>query len=140
MRLPDKDIIATSAVGAAVVLYLLWVADATLPGMSTVRATALVVLALGFVASAIAVVPGFDRLLHGNKAYLTATSLIGLTALVAGVVALWSPSGTALAVLMATVVVLWLMATTHHALLSRSARSAPHEEAPATQRDHVGVG
>jgi hypothetical protein len=136
-----KDIIATCAVGAAVALYLLWVVEATLPGMSDIRVTAMVILALGFLASAIAVVPGFDRLLHGNKGYLVATSVLGLAALVAGVVTLWSASGTALAVLMATLVALWLIATTHHALLTRHAHSVTRQTTvPARRRDHVRVG
>lgn len=141
MRLPRKDIAATCAVCAAVVLYMLWAFDATLPGMSAIRITAMVVLALGFVASAIAVVPDFDGLLHGNKGYLATTSALGLAALVAGVVTLWSASGTALAVLIAALVALWLIATTHHVVLTRH----PHPVMRSTtvsarQRDHAGVG
>lgn len=43
--------------------------------------TALAVLALGFVASAVAVVPGLGGLLDGNRAYLAVTSGLGLLAL-----------------------------------------------------------
>lgn len=139
MRLPNKDMIATCAVVAAVVLYLLWVIDATLPGMSTVRVTALVILVLGFVASAIAVVPSFDDLLHGNKGYLVATSALGLVALVAGAVTLWSATATALAVLMATLVALWLVATTHHVLQNRNPHPVAHEEMVSTGRRHAGT-
>ena len=46
--------------------------------MSGTRATGTVILALGFAAAATAVVPGFGQLLHGNKIYMTVTSLIGL--------------------------------------------------------------
>jgi len=63
----------------------------TLPGMSGTRATGIVILGLGFVASATAVVPGFEDLMHGNKAYLAASSLLGLVAFVAGVLMLWRP-------------------------------------------------
>ena len=73
-RLPKKDVIATGAVGVAVVLYLLWLFDATLAGMSSVRVTGLSILVLGFVASATAVVPAFDQLLHGSRLYLAGTS------------------------------------------------------------------
>jgi hypothetical protein len=45
---------------------LLWAIDSTLPGMSSTRATGVAVLALGFAASASAVVPAFGQLLHGN--------------------------------------------------------------------------
>lgn len=138
MRLPKKDIIATCAVVGAVALYLLWVADTTLPGMSSLRITALAVLVLGFVASAVAVVPSFDRLLHGNKVYLAATSTIGLAALVAGAVALWSASSTALGLLMAALAVLWLVSTSHHAMLGQDRASPPPEETePAEDRTRV---
>lgn len=125
MRLSRRDIIATCAVGAAVVLYALWLADATPSAMSGVPATGLVALALGFVASATAVVPSFAELMHGNKGYLACTSALGLAALVAGVVTLWSASGTALAVLMTALVALWLIATWHHGMLAKGARPTP---------------
>ena len=124
MRLAKRDIIATCAVAAAVVVYLLWLADATLPGMSGMRVTGLVILVLGFIASATAVVPSFDQLIHGNRAYLAVTSLLGLTALAAGIVMLWSASSAALAVLMAALVVLWVISTIHHVLLTKVGRSA----------------
>lgn len=124
MRLPKRDIIATCAVAAAVVVYLLWLADATLPGMSGMRVTGLVILVLGFIASATAVVPSFDQLIHGNRAYLAVTSLLGLAALAAGIVMLWSASSAALAVLMAALVVLWVISTIHHVLLTKAGRSA----------------
>ena len=128
MRIPRRDIIATCAVAAAVVLYLLWLADVALLGMSSVRATGLVILALGFVASATAVVPGFDQLMHGSKVYLAATSVLGLVAFVTGVVMLWSESSTAMAVLMVAIGVLWAVSTTHHVLLAKSARPPSHGE------------
>lgn len=84
MRIPRRDVIATCLVAIAVVLYVLWLADAALPGMSGTRATGIVILGLGFAASATAVVPGFDQLLHGNKVYLATASLLGLIAFIAG--------------------------------------------------------
>ena len=123
MRIPRRDLIATCLVAAAVVLYVLWLVDAALPGMDSTRTTGLVILGLGFAASATAVVPGFDQLLHGNKAYLTAVSLLGLIAFVAGVVMLWSAGSTALTVLMAVMAVLWIVATIHHTLMARQTPS-----------------
>ena len=120
MRLPKRDIIASCAVAVAVVLSVLSLADAALFGMST-RVTGLLVLVLGVIASASAVVPGFTRLLHGNKAYLAVTALLGLGALVAGIVTLWSASTGALAVLTVLLVLLWAISTTHHVLLARTA-------------------
>lgn len=128
MHPPKKDIIATALVAAAVVLYVLWLADAAPPGMSDVRVTGAVILGLGFVASAVAVVPGFDQLVHGNKVYLAGTSLVGLVALIAGVVMLTSASGSALAVVMGAMVVLWAFATAHHTL---GAKSEPNAGRPA---------
>lgn len=103
-RLAKKDVIATALVGAAVVLYLLWLADAAPPGLSDVRVTGLATLALGFAASAAADVPGFDPLMHGNKVYLAATSVLGLVALIAGVVMLASSNEAALAMMMGATV------------------------------------
>ena len=125
MRLPKRDIIATGAVAVAVALYLLWLVDAALTGT---RATGLVILALGFLASATAVVPSFDQLMHGNKLYLAVTSLLGLVALIAGVVMLWSASSAALAVLLAALIALWVISTTHHVVLAKAEWSASHDE------------
>jgi len=120
MYLPKRDVIATGLVAIAGLLYLLWAIDSALPGMSSTRATGVAVLALGFAASASAVVPGFGQLLHGSKAYLVLTSLIGLAALAAGVQMLITASGADLTVVMAAMAVLWLIATIHHSLLART--------------------
>lgn len=119
-HLPVRDAIATSAVGVAVLLYVLWLAEAALPGMDGARGTGLAVLALGFMASATAVVPSFGQLIHGNKPYLTVTSLLGLVALAAGVTMLWRSSDAALGVLMALLVVLWVVSTTRHVVMTRT--------------------
>jgi hypothetical protein len=132
MRLPKQDIIATVLVAAAGLLYLLWALDAGPLGSST-RATGLVVLGLGFAASASAVVPSFDRLLHGSRIYLAVTSLIGVVALIAGVHMLFTASGTTLGVLMATMGTLWLIATIHHSRLASRAAPVPRAQpAPVT--------
>ena len=120
MHLPKTDIIATCLVAAAGLMYLLWAVGSTLPGMSGARATGVAVLALGFAASASAVVPAFGQLIHGNKTYLVITSLIGLAAAAAGVQMLISASGTGLTVVMTAMAVLWLIATIHHGLLART--------------------
>jgi hypothetical protein len=88
-------------------------------GPGDIRATGLAILALGFAASAAAVVPGFDTILHGHKVYLAATSVQGLVALT-GVMMLESSSEAALAVMMGAMVVLWGIATVHHTQLVRS--------------------
>ena len=125
MYLPRRDIIATGLVAAAGLLYLLWAIDSALPGMSSTRVTGVAVLALGFAASASAVVPGFDQLLHGNKAYLAITSLIGLAAAAAGVQMLITASGAGLTLAMAAMAVLWLIATFHHSLPAKAGPPPP---------------
>ncbi len=126
MRLPKRDVIATGLVALAGAFYLLWAVDSTLPGMSGTRATGMVVLGPGFAASASAVVPTFDQLLHGNKAYLVGAALLGLVAFVGGMFMLINASDAGLAVVMGAMVILWLIATVHHTLLARSAaRSSP---------------
>ena len=90
-----------------VLVTLLWAIDSTLPGMDAVRVSGTVVLVLGFAASASAVVPTFFALLHGNKAYLAVTSLLGLGALIAGLVMLIAASEAGFAVLTAVLLVLW---------------------------------
>jgi uncharacterized membrane protein YkgB len=131
MRVPTKDRIATMLVVLAVAVYLPWAAGAALPGMESVRVTGLVVLALGFVASAGAVVPGFDRLIHGNKLYLAATSTIGLVALAGGVVVLVEASEMALGVVMGAMVVLWAISTVHHMVPTSTGPTSHPEERPA---------
>jgi hypothetical protein len=120
MHLPKRDVIATGLVAVAGLFYLLWAIDSALPGMGSARATGVAVLALGFAASAGAVVPNFDQLLHGSKMYLVATSLIGLAAVIAGVQMLITASGAGLSVVMAAMAVLWLIATGHHSLLAKT--------------------
>lgn len=129
MHLPKRDAIATVLVGAAGLLYVVWAIDSAPPGMSGTRATGSVILALGFAASANAVVPTFDRLLHGSKAYLAVTSLIGLVAVIAGVRMLVAASEAGLGVVMAAMLVLWLIATIHHSREANDVAEA-HERRP----------
>jgi hypothetical protein len=132
MQIPARDRIATGLVACAVIVYTLWATGLTLPGMDSLRVTGLVVLGLGFAASASAVVPGFGELLHGSKLYLLATSLIGLLAFVAGVVMLLAASEVALGMVMAAMVVLWMIATVHHTVLASSDTRSGHP-APSTR-------
>jgi hypothetical protein len=133
MRIPMRDRIATVLVALAVIVYGLWATELAMPGMNSVRVTGLVVLGLGFVASASAVVPGFDELLHGRRLYLAGTSLIGLVAFAAGVVMLVRASEVALGVVMAAMIVLWIIATIHHSVLA-GPETAPGDRAPRTPR------
>lgn len=138
MSLPRRDIVATVLVAVAVALYALWLLDTTLPGMSRTRVTGLVILALGFAASAAAVVPGFDRLMHGNKAYLAATTLLGLVAFAGGLsMVLWASSA-GLGVLVGAMVLLWVVATVHHLqLATRQPEPAAHRPAAPRREQHL---
>lgn len=131
MTLPKKDLVATALVAVAGLIYLLWAIDSALPGLGSARASGAVVLLLGFAASASAVVPAFAELLRGSKAYLAITSLIGVVALIAGVVVLTSASGAAFTTLILAMVVLWAIATTHHTLLAQPDLVQPRREVPA---------
>src|SRR5689334_12924019 len=131
MRLPKRDVLATALVALAGVFYLMWAIDSTMPGMHSTRATGIVVLGLGFAASASAVVPTFEQLLHGNKAYLVGTGLLGFVAFVGGIVMLANSSEAALGVVMAVMAVLWLIATTHHSLLARAGAASPPTRHPS---------
>lgn len=123
MRVPRRDLAATGVVALAVVLYVLWIADVSLPGLNAVRAIGAVLLGLGFAASVVAVVPGFDELLHGNKAYLGVTSALGLLAFAGGLLMLITASSIGLALMMSAMVVLWAVATTHHVRSRRGHRA-----------------
>ncbi len=65
MSMPWRDRIATLCVATATSIYVLWLAG-YLGGLSA-ASTAMVVLALGFLASASAVVPGFAALLADEQ-------------------------------------------------------------------------
>jgi hypothetical protein len=133
MRIPTRDRVATVLVACAVVVYVLWATGSTRPGMDGIGVTGLVVLALGFAASASAVVPGFDDLLHGSRLYLAVTSLIGLVAFVSGLVMLVGASDVALGVMVAAMIVLWVIATVHHTVL---AKARPSEYRPSATPSH----
>ncbi len=114
MHLTRRDWFATTFVVVAVVAAALWWAGVGSEGEAAVRVVTAVVLALGFAASASAVVPGFEGLVHGSKLYLVGTSVLGLVALVAGILALVSGHGPMLGALVAATLVLWAISTIRH--------------------------
>lgn len=130
MRLPPRDWFATVVVALALAVAGLWAVDAAVPGLGSLRATGLVVLACGFAASAGAVVPGFEQLIRGDRRYLVASSLFGVVALVAGILLLVTNEGIWLAVLAATTFVLWAMSTVRHV------HAATREHHLAAHRHH----
>jgi hypothetical protein len=106
--------VATILVAAAALLYLVWVTGNGSDSETDVRVVTGIVLALGFVASASAVVPGFDALLHGSKLYMVVASLLGLGALAAGIAALVTGREAWLGALVGTTIVLWVASTLRH--------------------------
>jgi predicted branched-subunit amino acid permease len=139
MNLQKRDVVATGFVATAGVIYLLWVLDSLPTAMSEVRAAGAVILALGFAASATAVVPTVEQLLHGNRVYLAVTSLLGLVALIAGVVMLVESSEAAMAVVMVAMVAMWLIATIHHSLLAKTTLPETAQRMRETDRPKVTV-
>lgn len=121
MRLSIRDGVATLFVATAAVVYGLWVTGAALGGWS-VREAAAVVFALGFatcvtdqkeMAVVYGALPGVRR---PPALYAMLVSVLGATALTAGVTALVTGSKAWVAALMAAEVGLWVIATARHSL------------------------
>lgn len=112
MKLDVRDRVATLLVAAAMLIYGLWRAGVA-SGIGPV-AVAIAILGFGFVASASAVVPGFAALVRGSRAYLAAASLVGLVALVAGVLTVVNATEDTLLVLSVATLALWTAATLRH--------------------------
>jgi hypothetical protein len=125
MHLSWRDGLASVFVGAGAALYALWLTGTEVPGLSGTRVLAGVVLGLGLAASVTAVVYGVGAgLLGASKMYLAIASLIGLAALIAGVIAVVSVNETMLATLVASTVALWLMSTVRHAIAAETRTAA----------------
>jgi hypothetical protein len=131
-RLTWRDGVATILVGAGVALYLIWLSGSELIGP---RALAATIFGLGLAASVVAVVYGVGAgLLRAPRLYLALSSLIGLVALVAGIIAITSVNEAMLATLVVTTVVLWLMATIRHAAPDMVRQDQPPTSTPTLSR------
>jgi hypothetical protein len=117
MSIPWRDRIATLLVATATLIYLLWLMG-PLEGL-TASSIAVLVLVLGFIASASAVVPGFAALLSGSRLYLAVASLGGLVALACGVLTIAQATESTLAVLVIATIALWAAATVRHTVVHR---------------------
>lgn len=122
MSMSWRDRIATLLVATATLLYVLWLVG-PLAGL-TAGSVAIIVLALGFLASASAVVPGFTALLSGSRVYLVLASAGGLVALACGVMTVTQATEVALAVLVIVTIGLWAAATVRHTIVRRSSAVA----------------
>jgi len=117
MNLTTRDRVATLLVATGTLLYLLW-RTGLASGLSA-SSVALAILALGFLASASAVVPGFAALLAGSRGYLAMASVLGLAALVAGALTVFNATEETLAVLWVATLALWAAATIRHEAVAR---------------------
>lgn len=114
MHLTLRDRIATLCVAVGTLVAVLWLAGVGSQEIAGARWVTAIVLALGFVASASAVVPGFEGLMRGSKPYLVITSVLGLGALVAGIFAMIDGTDALIALLVALTVTLWAISTVRH--------------------------
>ena len=117
MSIPWRDRIATLLVATATLIYLLWLTG-PLGGLPA-SSIAVLVLALGFIASASAVVPGFAALLSGSRLYLALASLGGLVALACGVLTVAQATEHTLGLLVIATIGLWAAATVRHTVVHR---------------------
>jgi hypothetical protein len=118
MSMSLRDRIATLLVASAALLYVLWLVG-PLAGLAA-GSVAIIVLALGILASASAVVPGFSALLSGSRLYLVLASVGGLVALACGVVTVAQATEGTLAILVIVTIGLWAAATVRHLAVRRS--------------------
>jgi hypothetical protein len=114
-----KDGLATAFVGAAAVLYLLWVGGTTVLGLSGPRALAVVIFGLGVggcytAKSQMEAMYGAGGRARPPLYYVVLVSVLGGVTLVAGIIALASGGDAALATLTAAMVALWALATIRH--------------------------
>jgi hypothetical protein len=116
MSLTWKDAVSTVFMAAVVVIYVAFLNSTTVWLISSARGTAAAVLVLGFVGGCAMSASADQGRGTGARAYTGVTSVVGITALVAGVVALITASTVALAVLVAATLTLWLAATVRHAI------------------------
>ena len=119
MSLTKKDALATALVGAAGVLYLLWVGGTTVAGLSGPRALAVAIFALGVggcttARSNMGALYGAGGRPRPPLLYVVVTSVLGGVTLVAGMVAMYGGSTAWLATLTGTMVALWALATIRH--------------------------
>lgn len=141
MRLNRTDAVATFAVAIGVLAYALWAADVAVPGMGGARVVGAVVLILGWLASAVAVVPNFDKLMHVSPIYLVVTGALGVVALTAGIAVLANASEAMLALLVSATLAMWALATIRHTLAVRKSErhAAPSEKDVAPERERFAI-
>jgi len=122
-----KDAVSAVFMGAIVVSYVLFLNSTTAWLISSARGTAAAVLVLGSIGGCGLSAAGE---LYRDKqawAYTSFASVLGATALIAGILALITASTVALAVLVVATLALWLVATVWHASAARGPLSGSRE-------------
>jgi hypothetical protein len=120
MRLTWSDVVATVLVAASSLLFALWTTGAAFAGAST-RVVGAIVFGLGIAActsdrQAMASVYGAEGQRRAAPiGYVVVMSLLGATALIAGVLTLAAGSEAMLATLAGAMLALWVLATIRHA-------------------------
>ena len=115
MRLTWKDAVSTVFMAAIVVIYVAFLNSTTEWLISSARGTAAAVLVLGIVGGCGMSAAAEQYQGQRARAYTSFASVLGATALVAGVIALITASTVALAILVVATLALWLVATARHA-------------------------
>jgi hypothetical protein len=130
MRLTWKDGVSTVFMAAIVVIYIAFVNSTTAWLISSARGTATAVLVLGMIGGCGMSTAAQQYQAVQARPYAGFTSVVGTTALIAGVVALITASTVALAILVVATLTLWLVATARHAFTPAAAPAggrAAHE-------------
>jgi hypothetical protein len=115
VRLTWKDAVSTVFMAAIIFIYIAFLNSTTAWLISSARGTAAAVLVLGLVGGCGMSATAEQYQDTRSRAYRSFANLIGVTALVAGVVALITASTVALAILVVATLALWLVATARHA-------------------------
>ena len=116
MKLTWKDAVSTVFIAAIVVIYIAFLNATTAWLISSARGTAAAVLVLGIVGGCSMSAAAAQYQGRQTWAYTSFASVLGATALVAGVIALITASTVALAILVVATLALWLVATVRHAI------------------------
>ena len=125
MKLTWRDAVATVLTAGGVATYAAYTQGASLPSLSSPRAVAAAVLALGFLACTVGAPDAFGP---AAKRWTTMVgSVLGVAILLSGAITLITGGTVALAVLVGTTVALWAFTTLHHAFGPNS------PEPPATE-------
>ncbi len=140
MRLTWKDAVSTVFMAAIVVIYVAFLNSTTAWLISSARGTAAAVLVLGIVGGCGMSAAAEQYQGQRARAYTSFASVLGATALIAGVIALITASTVALALLVAATLALWLVATARHAFTPPAAPVGGRQTHEVIHPEQAGHG